>query len=287
MDFMSGLEKFGFDSSEMGDIFADENEGSSVKRVEVQKKEKEELKETDFLFDKSYTCVVCDKEFKSRTVKSSKVRRIGADKDLRPKYMYIDPLKYEVVSCPYCGYSATNKYFGHLSTLQIKLVKDGVCSKFQPAEETDNEVYSYAKALVRYKLSLFCTVAKKGKTSEKAYTLLKMSWLCRGQAEELVKNGAAADSEEVKTIKKEERYFYEQAYEGLTKAVATENFPMCGMDQNTMDLLLAQMSVVLGKYEIASKLVSRLLVSSTVTSNVREKAYDLKQELIAILRANK
>ena len=52
MDFMSGLEKFGFDSSEMGDIFADENEGSSVKRVEVQKKEKEELKETDFLFDK-------------------------------------------------------------------------------------------------------------------------------------------------------------------------------------------------------------------------------------------
>ena len=53
MDFMSGLEKFGFDSSEMGDIFADENEGSSVKRVEVQKKEKEELKETDFLFDKS------------------------------------------------------------------------------------------------------------------------------------------------------------------------------------------------------------------------------------------
>ena len=62
---------------------------------------------------------------------------------------------------------------------------------------------------------------------------------------------------------------------------------MCGMDQNTMDLLLAQMSVVLGKYEIASKLVSRLLLSSTVTSNVKEKAYDLKQELIAVLRANK
>ena len=73
----------------------------------------------------------------------------------------------------------------------------------------------------------------------------------------------------------------------MTKAVATENFPMCGMDQNTMDLLLAQMSVVLGKYEIASKLVSRLLVSSTVTSNVKEKAYDLKQELISVLKGNK
>ena len=62
---------------------------------------------------------------------------------------------------------------------------------------------------------------------------------------------------------------------------------MCGMDQNTMDLLLAQMSFILGKYEIASKLVSRLLLSSTVTSNVKDKAYDLKQEIIAVLKGNK
>ena len=124
MDFMSGLEKFGFNASDMGDIFADENGGSSVRKTEAEKKEVEELKETDFLFDKSYTCVVCDKTFESRTVKSAKVRRVGADRDLRPKYLYIDPLKYEVVSCPYCGYSAPNKYFGHLSTLQIKFVKE-------------------------------------------------------------------------------------------------------------------------------------------------------------------
>lgn len=287
MDFMSGLEKFGFNASDMGDIFADENGGSSVRKTEVEKKEVEELKETDFLFDKSYTCVVCDKTFESRTVKSAKVRRVGADRDLRPKYLYIDPLKYEVVSCPYCGYSAPNKYFGHLSTLQIKFVKESVCSKFQPSNEKEPETYSYSRALDRYKLSLFCTVAKKGKTSEKAYSLLKMSWLCRGKVEEMIKKGFAPDSEEVLNVKKEERYFYEQAYEGLTKAVASESFPMCGMDQNTMDLLLAQMSFILGKYEIASKLVSRLLLSSTVTSNVKDKAYDLKQEIIAVLKGNK
>ena len=103
----------------------------------------------------------------------------------------------------------------------------------------------------------------------------------------MIKKGFAPDSEEVLNVKKEERYFYEQAYEGLTKAVASESFPMCGMDQNTMDLLLAQMSFILGKYEIASKLVSRLLLSSTVTSNVKDKAYDLKQEIIAVLKGNK
>ena len=44
MDFMSGLEKFGFNASDMGDIFADENGGSSVRKTEVEKKEVEELK---------------------------------------------------------------------------------------------------------------------------------------------------------------------------------------------------------------------------------------------------
>ena len=45
MDFMSGLEKFGFNASDMGDIFADENGGSSVRKTEAEKKEVEELKE--------------------------------------------------------------------------------------------------------------------------------------------------------------------------------------------------------------------------------------------------
>lgn len=287
MDFMSGLEKFGFDSSEMGDIFGDEKEKETVKKEEVKKSVAEDLDEMDFLFDKSYTCTVCDKTFNSRTVKSSKARRVGADKDLRPRYKYIDPLKYEVVSCPYCGYSATNKYFDHLSSLQIKLIKEGVCAKFQPTIVTTPDVYSYNRALDRYKLSLFCTVAKKGKTSEKAYTLLKMSWLCRGKVEELIENGFSPESEEIKKVKKEEQYFYEQAYEGMTKAVASESFPICGMDQHTMDFLLAQMSFTLGKYEIASKLVSRILVSSTASSNVKDKAFDLKQELIETLKGTK
>ena len=39
MDFMSGLEKFGFNASDMGDIFADENGGSPVRKTEAEKKE--------------------------------------------------------------------------------------------------------------------------------------------------------------------------------------------------------------------------------------------------------
>ena len=73
----------------------------------------------------------------------------------------------------------------------------------------------------------------------------------------------------------------------MTKAVASESFPICGMDQNTMDILLAQMNTGLGNYEIASKLVSRILVSQTANRKVKDKAHDLKDELVSILKRNK
>ena len=111
-----------------------------------------------------------------------------------------------------------------------------------------------------------------------------MSWLCRGQLEEWKAQGVADDDEKVVKRRQEEREYYEQAYEGLTKAVASEPFPICGMDQHTVDLLLAEMAFILGKYENASKLVSRLLTSQTVKNSVKDKAHDLKEEIVEVLK---
>ena len=48
--------------------------------------------EQDYLFDKTYTCPVCEKSFKSKTVKSGKARMIGTDQDLRPTFEGVDSL---------------------------------------------------------------------------------------------------------------------------------------------------------------------------------------------------
>ena len=77
------------------------------------------------------------------------------------------------------------------------------------------------------------------------------------QKEELEAKGYEQSSKEYQDAEKEELYYYGQALDGMTKAVASESFPICGMDQNTMDILLAQMNTRLGNYEIASKLVSK------------------------------
>ena len=183
MDYMSDLEKFGIKAGHIEELYADNSQGKPQKAVNTVK-EKEQEKEEDFLFDKKIQCPVCDKEFMSRTVKSSKARMIGTDNDLRPRFKSIDTLKYGVTSCPYCGYSALNNEFVHLSTTQIHLIRDGVCAKYKADMADMPDVYSYNYAIDKHKLALFCSVVKKGKVSDKAYICLKISWLCRGKKEE-------------------------------------------------------------------------------------------------------
>lgn len=68
-------------------------------------------------------------------------------------------------------------------------------------------------------------------------TFLAVSWEGRG-----VKRNRSGDLREEKEAKEQEEAFYQQAYEGFMKAMSTEMFPMCGMDQCTVDYLLAAMA---------------------------------------------
>ena len=43
-------------------------------------------KEAEYLFDKNVECPVCDSTFRTRVVKTGRVRRLESDFDLRPHY---------------------------------------------------------------------------------------------------------------------------------------------------------------------------------------------------------
>lgn len=77
--------------------------------------------------------------------------------------------------------------------------------------------------------------------------------------EQLASDCRSTDSEEFVSAQKSEKYYYEQALDGMTRAVETEHFPICGMNQDTVDLLLAQMNHKLGHLDVASKLVAKCL----------------------------
>lgn len=290
MSNVLGLEKFGLGKVKIDDIFEEGEKKTEQPRETVVEEQpvKSAHNEIEFLLPKACKCPVCDTSFRTRQVKTGRARRMQPDFDLRPRFHDIDTNKYDVTACPKCGYAALNRNFEHITPGQIKLVRQEVSNKFRPSGPVNPneplEPYTYQEAIERYQLALFCTVAKKGKTSEKAYILLKLAWLNRGLAEMLEGKGESG-SEEYVEAREQEAAYYSEAYEGMIKAVASENFPMCGMDESTVNILMAGMAFKLEKYDVASKLVSTVIVSRTAPSAAKERAQNLKEEILLKLRA--
>ncbi len=271
---LSGLSEIGLGGLENMEVY----EQPEDKEAEKQAEEKPEVKEETFLFDKSYECPVCYQGFKAKTVRSGKLRSLGTDRDLRPLYDQMEPLKYDVVICPHCGYAALTRFFGGLTAGQIKAIKENISANFHPVKE-EKETYTYEEALYRYKLCLANTIVKHGKVSEKAYICLKAGWLLRSMGENL--DPAVEDyNKKIQEIKEQEKDFLKNALDGLITARQTESYPICGMDEVTLEYLIAVLAMEFEKYDISSRLIYNILNTPTVNNRIKDKAREVKDELL-------
>lgn len=243
------------------------------------------MKEEEYLFEKRYECPVCYGFFKDKMVRSGKVRMIRTDKDLKPVYEQIDTIKYDVVLCPHCGYASLGKFFGDLKAYQIRAIKEKISSGFS-APAIERSTYTYEEALWRYKMCMVNNMVKNGRTSEKAYTCLKTGWLLRGMGEALdpEKEGYEA---KLADIKKQEREYLKNALDGLIEAMQTEDYPICGMDEPTLDYLIAVLSIEFEQYDNASRLISNILTSPFANNRTKDKARDIKEELVQKMKQQK
>ena len=87
-NLFSGLEELGLDNLSNINIY-DDKEKEETK--DSQTKSQNTVSEEDIIFDKTYSCPVCDSEFKSKSVKTGKVKLQSLDSDLRPRYHHVDP----------------------------------------------------------------------------------------------------------------------------------------------------------------------------------------------------
>lgn len=270
-NIFSGLESMGLGKMKNMNIFEKKDEEQAKKSKEASKPQ---ITELDLLFDKSYTCPVCSKEFKNKAVKTGKDKLVSADTDLRPKYQIVDSLKYDVVACPSCGYAALNRFFDYMTSAQAKLIKEQISSAFTGMEQ-EGDMLTYDAAIARYKLALVNTIVKKAKASEKAYTCMKTAWLLRGKGETLPADTADYDKA-VAALKAEEDEFILNAYNGFVEAFSKEMFPMCGMDELTATYLTADLARRAKRYDESRRLLSRVLVSKQANERIKNKAREIK-----------
>ena len=273
-NLFAGLESLGLKIKKDINVFEqDKKEERQAAQGETKPKE---ISEESLLFDKTHKCPVCDSEFKCKMVRTGKAKLVSQDMDLRPKYQGIDPLKYDAILCPVCGYASLNRYFNFVMSSQAKHIKEQISSTFKYTSE-NGKTYSYDEAITRHKMALLNTVVKRGKVSERAYTCLKLAWLFRGKREVMMQGEYS--KEEAKALYEEEKECLKNAHEGFVAAFSQEEFPMCGMDQYTVTFLVAELSRRIGEYEEAKRWVSKVLVARDANRRIKDKAVALKESL--------
>ncbi len=264
---LDGLEGFGLDNVCKMKVYGDiEDKNKKNAEGEVKKEKTEE----DYLFEKTYNCPVCDNEFKMSAVRTGKAKLIGTDTDLHPRYQGVDPLKYDAIVCPRCGYAALSRFFTAISFAQTKLVMEQISQRFSAHIKNDG-IFTYDDAILRYRLALANAMVKKSRISERAYICLKTAWMIRSKAEE------TADEEEKKSLGEQELEFLTTAYEGFNEATTKENYPICGMDEMTLFCMLGDIGRRIGRYEEAGRLISRVIVSKNAPDRVKNKAREIKE----------
>nr|MCR5830733.1 DUF2225 domain-containing protein [Lachnospiraceae bacterium] len=183
---------------------------------------------------------------------------------------------------PYCGYATLTRYFTSLPTAQVKLIKEGIVGKVHGV--ANNPIMSYDDAIQRYQLALASSIVKRAKDSEKAYVCLKMAWVIRGKSETLPADTPDRDAV-IEQLKNDEDEALKTAYEGFVSARQKESFPIAGMDEITIDYLLAVLASRFGQFDVAQKMIASILLSKTANSRIKDRARDLKEQVLSDMKA--
>lgn len=275
MSILSGMESLGLGDLENVNIYGADQKKDDGKKEE--KTEKAAVNEEDYLLQKTFKCPVCDDEFKQSVIRHNKIRNYGHDMDLRPRNEGVDTLKYDVVVCNKCGYASMTKFHGPLPKPHRNLLRDNIMPRFKPLK-MGSSVITYEEAVMRYKLAMMNAVVRQAKDSEKAFIALKLSWVYRGMQETLPKD--TEDYEDtLETLKAQERENQKIALEGFTKAVSAEMPPYAGLNDDTMDYLLAVLNMEAGEYAKTKRILSTILSSTKATKVQRSQAEEVLEEL--------
>ena len=148
----------------------------------------------DKLYEKSYNCPLCKKTFKALQVKMSKLVVAQTDPDMRVRYKDVEPLYFDVVTCPHCLYSALNDIFDSPDKLKPELLNDLEAMKPE-APITHGIGIDTFSVFAGYYLALFCAPRCFLKHSlVTAKLLLKLSRIYQDCSDEFMEMGTTKQS---------------------------------------------------------------------------------------------
>lgn len=107
------------------------------------------------LMSKEHQCPLCRKSFHTLAVRPSKLTLDHMDPDMRNHFKDIEPLYYDVITCPHCLYSALAQVFDKPDRVKTELQNELKSKDIRSEIHTGKERDTYS-VFAGYYLALFC-----------------------------------------------------------------------------------------------------------------------------------
>lgn len=234
------------------------------------------MAETKTIYDSHIQCPVCDTNIEYTKIRSKTIRLVKQDSDFCPYYEGENPLFYEAVICPECGYGAHITSFSNINKYDKVRVKEEITKKWTKRSFTGHR--DIEKAMEAFKLVLLNLNQMEAQKSELAKICMRIAWLYRYKNEE-----------------KYENKFMEYALKNYMDAYSQEDLTVEGkLDQYTCLYIIGELCKRLKRYEESVQWLSRLIMSNAdpqqknkITPRLIESARDLYQEVKDVLATKK
>lgn len=216
----------------------------------------------DILFDKNVQCPVCSEEFRTKKVRTSKLRLVKQDEDFMPYYKEENPIKYKVFVCPNCGFAATEEKYDSISSLGKGKIEKEVSSKWK--KRSYGNIRTVDEAIETCKLALY-----EGQLLEESRVYLgsialNIAWLHRMKEEE-----------------DEEKRFLEIAKKLYEDAYYKEDLLNTNMDEVKLSYLVGELYRRLGDSKTAVQWFNTVVRNSNSNSNPIIRKMALEQWRLA------
>lgn len=213
-------------------------------------------------YPKQHTCPACNAAFTSLAVKSKYIRLVKTDPDFCPHYETVNPMFYEVVVCPHCGYAYTEET-PKLGAREKAILATRLPEIRSPLSFTGER--NFDLAVESFRLAILCLEAIGAKNSLLGKMYLKTAWLYRMAGKEA-----------------EERVNLEKALTYFEKAYESEQSPDPALELNLL-YLLGELNLRLGNDDTAVRWFSQILehpqrsTNPGIINRTRERWYEIRQ----------
>ena len=204
------------------------------------------MREVSELYDKKIKCPVCDVQFTTKKVRTSKLKLRKRDGDFLSYYEGENPLFYNVFVCPNCGYAALDEKFNKIKPREKEKIKNTISTKWNKQSFSDKRTVD--EAIDAYKLALLSGEILEYSKYDLGNICLRLCWLNR-----------------IKEDKEEEDRFTILARDLYRQAYTTESI---NMGATTLSYLIGELSRQIEDIEESLNWFNTTLRSPDIKENV-------------------